>query len=302
MKVIVILLILSQSAMAFAGAATTLIENTGTALPSKSADTGQTDTKPSAEKYPSFDTLFVRYQPYLENISAYKPMYFLLGTELEESKFQISFKYQLFNTESSLAERIPMFKGIHFAYTQTSFWDLASASEPFEETSYKPEFFYISPNIHADFSSIKGLFIQTGLQHESNGLAGEDSRSTNFLYVQPILIFYKEINRTGLAFGPKVWAYIDNNDETNRDLKNYRGYFDLEAKLGKEDGFLLASSFRWAKKGGSIQTDLTYPLHRLFSDILGIYLNVQYVSTIAENLLHYDERTEALRIGLAIVR
>jgi outer membrane phospholipase A len=300
MKFLAILLILLSSVLAYAADAAPFIADTGTAPPLTKSD--QTDTSLLTANYPSFESLFVRYQPYLKNISAYKPMYFLLGADPEETKFQISFKYRIFNTGSPLTERIPMLNGIHFAYTQTSFWDLASDSKPFEDTSYKPEFFYISPNIPIDFSNIKGFFIQTGIEHESNGLAAEDSRSTNFLYFQPILIFYNEKNRTGISVGPKVWAYVDNDKETNRDLKDYRGHFDLQLKLGKEDGLMLGSNFRWAKKGESIQLDLIYPLNKIFSDILGIYLNVQYVSSLAESLLHYDERTEALRIGLAIVR
>jgi hypothetical protein len=31
-------------------------------------------------------------------------------------------------------------------------------------------------------------------------------------------------------------------------------------------------------------------------------LHIQYVNTLAESLLHYDERTEAIRIGVSIVR
>jgi hypothetical protein len=42
--------------------------------------------------YPDLDTLHALYQPYAVNISAYEPIYFLVGTEPEKSKLQISFK------------------------------------------------------------------------------------------------------------------------------------------------------------------------------------------------------------------
>ena len=32
------------------------------------------------------------------------------------------------------------------------------------------------------------------------------------------------------------------------------------------DGFVLDSHFGWAKEGGSVQVDLTYPLHRFLSN------------------------------------
>ena len=112
--------------------------------------------------YESLDSLFALYQPYLRNITAYKPMYFLVGADPQNSKFQISFKYRFLNSEGSLAEQHPWVKGFHFAYTQTSFWDLKSASAPFEDTSYKPELFFQTTNIETGLSGIKKLFFKLG--------------------------------------------------------------------------------------------------------------------------------------------
>ena len=33
---------------------------------------------------------------------------------------------------------------------------------------------------------------------------------------------------------PKVWAYVANDSDTNPDLEQYRGYFDLELEFGRE--------------------------------------------------------------------
>lgn len=73
-------------------------------------------------------------------------------------------------------------------------------------------------------------------------------------------------------------------------------------KFGKADSFVLGSIFRWAKEGGSIQLDLTYPLNRFLFKNLDLYLQAQYVNSLAESLLDYTERNEAFRFGLAIVR
>ena len=252
------------------------------------------------QEFDTLDSLYELYQPYLKNIAAYQPMYFLVGTNPEKSKFQFSFKYRFFNPESTLGKKYPWVKGFHFAYTQTSFWDLKSESKPFEDTSYKPEFFFLSPNIGVPWA--RGFFVKGGFQHESNGRGGEDSRSTNFLYIKPIYIAYDKNTKLGIMIAPKIWAYISNQDETNPDLKYYRGYFDLETKLGKADSFVLGSHFRWAKEGGSIELDLTYPLHRFIFKNLNLYFQAQYVNALAESLLNYRDRTEALRLGFAIVR
>ena len=219
-----------------------------------------------------------------------------------KSKFQISFKYRLFNRDGPLTVQHPWLQGFHFAYTQTSFWDLQSASMPFEDTSYKPELFFRSSNLDIGLGQIKGFFLQTGFQHESNGRGGNDSRSTNFLYAKPIFIFYNETSKLGLQIAPKVWTYMANEEENNPDLPDYRGYFNLELKTGMADGLVLESNLRWAAKGGSIQVDLSYPLRRFLFGNIDLYLQAQYVNSLAESLIDYKARTEAVRIGFAIVR
>jgi len=265
------------------------------------AEVAETD-KTKSPKFASMDSLFALYQPYLKNIAAYEPMYFLVGTDPQNSKFQISFKYRLLNSEGPLAQKYPWVKGFHFAYTQTSFWDLASASMPFEDTGYKPEFFFLSSNIHTGTTGIKRFFLQTGFQHESNGRGSEYSRSTNFYYLNPIFIFFNEKNRFGLQITPRIWTYLANDDSTNPELKDYRGYFDLGLKFGKADSFVVGSHLRWAEAGASVQVDLTYPLRRFSFKNIDLYFQAQYVNSLAESLLNYKERTEALRIGFAIVR
>ena len=154
--------------------------------------------------YPSLESLHSLYQPYVVNFSVYEPLYFLAGTDLSESKFQISFRYRLFNPAGSLSQRFPALSGFNFAFTQTSFWDLASDSAPFEDTSYKPEMFYLTRNWVTRPGWLKGLFFQGGFRHESNGRGEEFSRSTNTLYFKPIFTFYGAKSELGLQISPET--------------------------------------------------------------------------------------------------
>ncbi len=257
---------------------------------------------PEALEYPTLDSFFTLYQPYLGNISAYKPIYFLIGTNPANSKFQFSFRYRFFNPAGPLAAKHPWVNGLHFGYTQTSFWDLKSDSAPFEDTSYKPELFHLSRNFVSGRVGLQGFFLQTGLQHESNGQGEGKSRSTNILYIRPIMIFYKKASRLGMQISPRFWVYVANSGEDNGDLPDYRGYFELEAKAGKADSLVAGVVLRWAREGGSVQLDLTYPISQYLSDNLAIYLQAQYVNTLAESLLNFRERTDAFRLGLAFIR
>lgn len=257
---------------------------------------------PQTPHYANLDDLFTLYQPYLGNISAYEPIYFLVGSEPEKSKFQFSFRYRLLNPEGSWSTSHPWLQGLHFAYSQTSFWDLKSDSAPFEDTSYKPEIFHLTSNFSSRPTWLQGLFLQSGLRHESNGRAEGQSRSTNTFYLKPIGIFYNAGSELGLQISPKVWVYVNNSSRDNHDLPDYRGYFELEAKMGKADGLVASTALSWAKEGASVQIDLTYPLQQYLSDNLAVYLQFQYSNALAESLINYQERTEAFRLGLSFVR
>ena len=256
----------------------------------------------ASAKYNSLDSLFTLYQPYLINIEAYEPIYFLAGADLSKSKFQISLKFRLFNSSESLAKKHPWVKGFHAAYTQTSFWDLAAASAPFDDTSYKPEFFFLTSNLFFSTQSVRRLFIQTGYQHESNGKADPDSRSTHYLYMKPIFIFFNEHKGVGLQASVKGWTYILNDNKTNPDLADYRGYVEFGLKFGKVDSVVVNAVALWARKGASVETDLTYPLKHYFLKNLGMYLHLQYTNRLVEKLIDYEKRTDVFRAGLSIVR
>ncbi|MBN1930450.1 MAG: phospholipase A, partial [Desulfobacterales bacterium] len=230
-------------------------------------------------------------QSFLENLSMHEPMYFLLGVEpgLEQSKFQISFKYRLFNPKGYLAEIAPWVSGFHLGYTQRSLWNLKNDSKPFEDTSYMPELFYLLPKIDLNIRRIAAFGVQGGFEHESNGKSDDESRSTNYLYLKPIL-GVDLMDGFYLKIAPKIYTYVCNSESTNDDLMDYRGYFDLEVGIVDPVGLALNSHLCWAKEGASVQLDLTYPMTQLMSKSLNFYLQAQYFSGYAETLIHYNER------------
>ena len=242
-------------------------------------------------------------QSFIDKLSVYKPMYFLLGVVpgLEQSKFQFSFQYRLFNPDGFLAQSAPWIKGFHLAYTQRAIWDLKDESIPFDDTSYMPELFYLVPKIDLQMDRVSAFGVQSGVQHESNGEGGDDSRSTNYLYVKPIM----GIHLAGsyhLKVAPKLFTIFANEDETNPDLVDYIGYVELELGVLDPGGLALNSHLRWARRGPTVQLDLSYPMTRLLSRNLNLYLQAQYFSGYAETLIRYNERSNAFRLGVAIVR
>ncbi len=240
---------------------------------------------------------------FAENIYGYEPLYFLYGPEPRNARFQFSLKYRILDTAEPPETEGRVLRGLFFGYTQTSLWDLESASKPFEDTSYKPELFYLRQDLPiSPGAGIKRVDFQTGVQHESNGRAGPESRSLNIAYVRPTLVF-GDPEQYHFTVSAKLWTYIGDLSE-NPDIYRYRGYFDLYADYGSFDGWKLASIFRKGTEGsnGSVQLDLTYPLNRSILRSLDFFLHAQFFSGYGETLLNYDRYDTRFRIGFSVYR
>lgn len=238
-----------------------------------------------------------------EHFSGYEPLYFIAGGDYPNAKFQISFKYQLFSNTGPLARKFPAFKGLHLAYTQTSLWDLTSTSKPFVDTSYKPEVFYALQRVDGGrWAHWLRLDLQAGLQHQSNGKSGADSRSLNVVYFEPTL-FVGNQDEFYFSVAPRVWAYLGSLDE-NPDIKDYYGNVGVRSTLGWGKGLLLSATGRIGDDAnrGALQLDLSYPLMRFLYGNVALYLYAQYFMGYGESLLRYNERTSALRFGFALFR
>jgi len=238
-----------------------------------------------------------------EHFSGYEPLYFIAGGDYPNAKFQISFKYQFFSNTGPLAQHVPAVKGLHLAYTQTSLWDLTSTSKPFVDTSYKPEVFYAMQRVDGGhWADWLRLDLQAGLQHQSNGKSGADSRSLNVAYFEPTLVVGNQ-DEFHFSVAPRVWAYLGSLDE-NPDIKDYYGNVGVRSTLGWGKGLLLSAMGRIGDDAnrGAVQLDLSYPLMRFLYGNVALYLYAQYFLGYGESLLRYNERTSALRFGFALFR
>lgn len=234
---------------------------------------------------------------FLDNLSPYEPIYAVYGPGTNtEARIQISFKYKLFGTLNPSTEP----QGLHLAYTQRMFWDLATKSSPFRNIDYQPELFYVARPI-----AVAGgitLAAHAGFRHESNGREGLDSRSINSLYVAPMAAIplgggYR------LSVAPRLSVYVGDKSD-NPDIVRYRGHTGLLLEVGKDHGIRLSTSTRFNPRSGkgAINADLSYPLPLLLGGGADIYLFAQSFAGYGENLLDYDRRTTRLRFGFALVR
>jgi len=236
-------------------------------------------------------------------ISTHEPIYFLYGAKHPNARYQISLKYRLLHPEGPLAESSPWLSGLHAAYTQTSLWDLDAPSEPFYDSSYRPELFTQREDLGLRLPGVSRLDLRVGLQHESNGKDGSASRSLNLAYLRPTAWI---ANRAGLqlAIEPRVWVYVGRTSD-NPDIGEYRGYGDLTLRVGWPDGLQLAirAGVGSGLEHALAQLDLTYPAQSLLPWVApGVYLHAQYLVGYGESLLDYRDQTQSLRLGLSVAR
>ena len=244
-----------------------------------------------------------------DRFSPHEPIYFIWGPDDPQIKFQVSLKYQIFTPDGNLAEALPWVSNFYIAYTQQSFWDIREPSGPFFDTSYRPELIWLYEQPEATWlPGLSRFDLHLGLQHESNGRSGFDSRSVNIAYVRPVFTFGHGGGERGadkffVAVAPRVWGYLYRLDE-NPDIDEYRGYGDVRLIVGWRDGLQLSANYRpgadWDTE--AIELNLSHPLRKFTGGSIDMYLFAQYFTGYGESLIGYDERGDAFRIGLALVR
>ncbi len=239
---------------------------------------------------------------FVGRFNPHEPIYFIYGSKEPGAKFQFSFKYRLLDFRGDAGSTAA--RTVQFGYTQRSLWDITANSSPFYDTSYMPSLFYESlatQSANHRSGSFTWVGFQAGYQHESNGQNLGRSRSQNTLFVRPTAVF-GPLTDWHLIVVPKAWVYVGDLSD-NPDLKDYRGYGELLAILGKSDGPALAFTGRAGKDFNHFtgQLDLTIPVRLKLFDYATYFL-VQYFNGYGESLRDYNRKSEALRAGISLVR
>jgi phospholipase A1 len=231
-------------------------------------------------------------------LSENEPMYFIAGSRgPTTARFQISFKYRLFDTTSGFGQGKPWLTGLYLGYTQNSLWDLSSESEPFRDTSYRPSLFWQWKR--AGERRVLDA-VRVGLEHESNGEEGERSRSLNTAFVRPEWS-WRLRGGASFQFTPKLYAYLDK--EENPDIDEYRGYVDWRMRFDSGNLWITTAVARFGSAGkGSLQLDFARRTRDFrFGGVSG-YLYAQYFNGYGEDIIDYNVRRRAqFRVGFAIV-
>ncbi len=229
-------------------------------------------------------------------LDVYHPSYFLVSTDGDEAKFRISVKARLL--KHGLDESGGHLR-LYFGFTQTSFWNLDEDSTPFTATDYNPELFLSWHRGPRRRGGWRLLRLRYGAAHESNGRAGDESRSWNYLFIEPHFVFRRAGADEDLAqITVRLWPLAAESSD-NPDLLDFYGYGEIagEVQLGRFSARLAGRVGRGSDRGAA-QLDLAWKPFRKNS----LHLLLQGWSGYGENLLDYNVKDSNLRLGIMIPR
>lgn len=256
-----------------------------------------------------FDERLIENNPFV--ITAHKPNYMLPVTynsrpneapytDMEgrlqnlEVKFQLSLKFQV---ASGVLGRNSL---LFFAYTNQSYWQAYNSefSSPFRETNHEPEMFLLLPQKWSLFG-LRNRVIVLGLNHQSNGRPGGQSRSWNRLYANFVF------ERRNLVLSLRPWYRIpeeskssatDPSGDDNPDILDYMGHGELRAiyKHGRNTYSLMLRNNLRRTNRGAVELGWSFPMRERMKGY------VQYFNGYGESLIDFDARVNRLGVGIAL--
>jgi phospholipase A1 len=254
-------------------------------------------------------------------VSAHKMNYFAVnrwpGNDNAQLKYQISMKFRVLEPNLYIL-KYNLFPA-YIAYTQKSLWNISQQSGPVEESNYNPEVFLDYPVNAVLIGRFKlRNIVLSPLEHDSNGLAGIQSRSWNrqYVLVKFGLESKEKLEVTNSLLSDKALLYVK--------LWNASGYSGQNAYLrsiGSNDTFLdykgrgeigaSVRNFLWRGSLLNHQLDIRTPIFRdkrknsyeiefrqqLPNMNFALYL--QYWYGYGETLLRFDQFGRRGFVGLA---
>ena len=230
---------------------------------------------------------------------SYKPIYFGSTTyhsdsnNTGESKYQFSFKYELFHESS-----------IYMAYTQKTIWSTQAAAGPIKETNFTPEVFY-GLKLESDVVP----YIQFGIfKHHSNGEEKPNNLYWNTNYIEP-LFKYEEYTIRLTIWSAFLFQSKGSASGGNGQLFEYYGKGEIEVAYDMENGDKHTILYREGSIGGvyALKYQWEIDINNLFGG--GVDKNgwntkffVQAFNGYGETLANYNNSVTRVTVGISITQ
>lgn len=214
----------------------------------------------------------------------YKPNYFVFEWADERSEpwvqFQVSYRYSMVRGDyvPKWLTFIPPGK-FTIAYSQISYWPVFEPSSPFDEHDFNPEGYYDA-----------GWF-KAGYEHQSTGVAGDDSRSWDRAFV--------ELTRTAgrLELSLRAWYILDTDSDTEsiRDIMSF-GVFGGSGEIAVTSGQWYRHSLQATR--GNLIAGMGFRVRRNSN----IYWFARGFVGRGYSLVRFREEMSTVSMGMALIR
>ncbi len=228
----------------------------------------------------------------MPSFGIYKNNYVVTGTTIghnpdkdnSDAKFQISVMQRL--TNSVLPFRTYLF----LTYSQLAFWDIYKESFPFSDINFNPTVGIGKALVY------KNRFLGTlnlQLEHESNGKAGDDSRSWNKVSFGSIFLLNNH-----WTFQTKLWIPIVDG-QNNKNIVSYKGFGHFALDYNNKR---LNVGALMTKRAGSffdynMSVNVSYKIFKNENQ----HLFVEYYNGYGENMLFFKQYRQRIRVGFVIM-
>lgn len=230
----------------------------------------------------------MRYAPFF---GFYKDNYFIVGTSIHDKpsainsdvKFQISLGIRLTNNT------LPWNTYLYLTYTQKAFWNVFQESLPMRDINFNPGIGLARP-FFVDNRYVGKLSLM--IEHESNGKAGDESRSWNKISLGGSVL----INEW-LMVHSKFWIPIVDSGN-NRDIIRYSGLWQTGFVAYTPSKKLSLGVTLVKRAGWNLNFNTIVDFIWRVSDKTNLNLLLQYYNGYGENMVDYNKFRSRLRLGI----
>lgn len=223
----------------------------------------------------------------------FKDNYFLVGTSINQvpSRTNSDVKFQISISQRLTKSTLPFNTYLFLMYTQKCFWNVFEESLPMHDINFNPGIGLTRLIIVKDRLVGKATLL---LEHESNGRAGENSRSWNKISLGANIF----IDPNFMVHG-KFWIPIIDGGN-NKDILNYCGIYQTGITITSQSKRFSFSAILVKRQGWNFNFNTILEAnYRIFKKDNQSFF-IQYYNGYGEGLLDYKQFHSRLRIGIVI--
>lgn len=242
-----------------------------------------------------------------DRISAYQPNYLTISTSQDPSTSTTQDNLQPWNERELMMQvslKAPLWNFrdrndlvLFFAYTNRSWWQTSEDSAPFRDINHEPEVFLRKYYDDKSIGPFKLRGFDIGYNHQSNGRAGDVSRSWNRFTLNTAL------QRDDFMLGLRAWYQRPSSDSLNPHMHRYYGYGEVLAayapsafwEKNEEPKHIFSLLVRPGTQ--KVSMEATYSFRPLKS-LVRVY--AQYFDGYGDSLIDFDKRVRRFGFGFSL--